>query len=246
MSNSLSRRDVFKYASAVSILGASGACIAAEERHGHAMMPMGTAMSGAFKNGQYVLPDLPYSYEALEPQYEQRTLRIHHTKHHAGYVRGLNKTLGQLDHARVSGDMGSIKPLSRALAFHGSGHVLHCMFWDSMTPGGTEVPDLLAQKLHEDFGSVKNAMDHFAAATKAVEASGWGVMAYEPIAGKILILQAEKHQNLGVWGVVPLLVCDVWEHAYYLQYQNNRGSFVDQFMKIANWDMAAVRLKAAM
>lgn len=210
------------------------------------MTGAGAAMSAGFKNGQYVLPDLPYDYEALEPHYEERTLRIHHTKHHAGYVRGLNKTLGQLDQARVSGDLSNIKALSRALAFHGSGHMLHCLFWDSMTPGGTEVPDSLARKFHEDFGSVKNAMDHLAGATKAVEASGWGILAYEPLAGKLMVLQAEKHQGLTIWGVIPILVCDVWEHAYYLQYQNNRGSFVDRFMEVANWKMAEQRLQAAM
>ena len=95
------------------------------------------------------------------------------------------------------------------------------------------------------FGSVQAGQAHFAATTEAVEGSGWGILAYEPIADRLLTLQAEKHQNLTVWGVVPLLVCDVWEHAYYLQYRNLRAEFVGAFMKLANWDFAAARLAAA-
>ncbi len=200
---------------------------------------------GAYKDGQYILPPLPYAFDALEPLYDKRTLTIHYTKHHAGYVRGLNKTLEKLAAARQVEDFSSIKTLSRALAFHGSGHVLHTLFWNSMIAGGSEVPESLASAIKRDFGSIEAAKKQFVAATKAVEASGWGVLAYEPIASKLLILQAEKHQNLTVWGVVPLLVCDVWEHAYYLQFVNNRGKWVDNFMKLANWKFAAKRLKHA-
>jgi Fe-Mn family superoxide dismutase len=129
--------------------------------------------------------------------------------------------------------------------FHGSGHVLHALFWNSMTPGGAEVPDGLGKAMAADFGSVQGAKGHFAAATKAVEGSGWGVLGYEPIGGKLLILQAEKHQDLTIWGVVALLVCDVWEHAYYLQYQNRRADWVEAFLKLANWRFAAARYDTA-
>ncbi len=200
-------------------------------------------LAGAFKDGKYILPGLPYAYDALEPLYEGRTLKIHHTKHHLGYVNGLNGTLEKLETVRSSGDFSNIKALSRDLAFNGSGHVLHCLFWQSMRSGGSKVPSDLAAALKHSFGSVEAGQKQFAAAIKAVEGSGWGVLAYEPVAEKLLILQAEKHQNLTIWAVVPLLVCDVWEHAYYLQYANNRAGWVDNFMKLANWEFAAERLR---
>ena len=207
--------------------------------------PSASTMQGVFDGSRYTLPDLPYPYDALEPLYDRQTLRIHHTRHHAGYVRGLNQTLDKLTQARAAGDYGRIKPLSRALAFHGSGHGLHALLWHSMRPGGANVEGELARAMTRDFGSVEAAKGQFAAATKAVEASGWGVLAYEPMSGKLLILQAEKHQNLTVWGVVPLLVCDVWEHAYYLKYRNRRSEWVRAFMELANWHYAARRLAQA-
>jgi Fe-Mn family superoxide dismutase len=239
-----SRRDVLKAGSLAMLgLGAVGSTAA-----GMAMssgQSEAATLKGAYNGDTYTLPDLPYAYDALAPLYEERTLKIHHDKHHAGYVRGLNSTLDKLDAARRAGDYGSIKSLSRNLAFHGSGHVLHTLFWNSMSPDKLEVPDSLARQLSESFGSVDAAKSQFAAATKAVEASGWGILAYEPIADKLLIFQAEKHQNLTMWNVVPLLACDVWEHAYYLQYANDRGSWVGNFMKMVNWPFAAARLEAA-
>ena len=200
-------------------------------------------LEGVFERGEYRLPPLPYAYDALEPLYDEKTLRIHHDKHHAAYVKGLNEALQKLEAARKANDYGSIQSLSLQLAFHGSGHILHSLFWHSMSPGKPEVPAGLAQALSESFGSTANAQSQFAAATKAVEGSGWGLLVYEPLADRLLILQAEKHQNLTVWNTVPLLVCDVWEHAYYLQYQNNRANWVDNFLKLANWPFAANRLE---
>jgi len=200
----------------------------------------------ACRNGRYVLPPLPYAYDALAPLCEERMLRIHHDKHHAGYVKGLNATLGALAVARDGGDWGRIKALSRNLAFHGSGHILHTLFWHSMRPARaeTEVPRLLAKAMVGSFGSVAKAKAQFVAATNAVEGSGWGVLAYEPLAEKLLVCQAEKHQNLTVWGATPILVCDVWEHAYYLQYQNRRSQWVEAFINLANWQFAEQRLAA--
>lgn len=202
-------------------------------------------LPGTFVAGQYALPKLPYAYEALAPAYEKRTLEIHHDKHHAGYVRGLNATLAKLVAAREAGAFADVKALSRDLAFHGSGHVLHSLFWHSMTPGGSKCDGDIAKAMAASFGSAKAGMDQFAAATMGVEASGWGVLAWEPIADTLVVLQAEKHQDLAVWGAVPLLVCDVWEHAYYLQYANQRGDWVKAFMSLANWPFAGARLAAA-
>lgn len=198
------------------------------------------------KNGKYVLPSLPYGYAALEPFLGRETLSLHHDKHHQGYVNGLNTALEKLAAGRDAGDYGAIKHLSADLAFHGSGHVLHTLYWQSMTPGGGKLEGELADAVKRDFGSEDAFLAHFVAATKAVEASGWGLVAYEPMGGKVLVLQAEKHQNLTVWGVVPLLVCDVWEHAYYLDYQNRRAEYVDSFLGVANWDFANQRYQQAL
>jgi Fe-Mn family superoxide dismutase len=202
-------------------------------------------LAGAWAGGQYKLPDLPYAYDALAPLYEERTLRIHHDKHHAGYVKAANAAMEKLAAARAAGDFADVKALSRDLAFNSSGHTLHCLLWHSMTPGGSQPDDAFAKALADSFGSVEAFTKHFAAATKAVEASGWGVLVYEPVAGRLAVLQCEKHQNLTIWGAVPLLVCDVWEHAYYLQYANDRSAWVDAFTKLANWSFAGRRLAAA-
>jgi Fe-Mn family superoxide dismutase len=194
----------------------------------------------------YELPPLPYAYGALAPAIEERILKIHHTKHHAGYVRGLNATLEKLEKARASGDFSDIKALSRDLAFHGSGHILHTLYWQSMKPGGEGEPEgILREALRRDFGTFGAFKAQFLAASKQVEGSGWGILAYEPAGERLIILQVEKHQNLTIWGVVPLLVCDVWEHAYYVQYQNRRGDYVDNFFKLIDWPQAASRYAAA-
>jgi superoxide dismutase, Fe-Mn family len=168
-----------------------------------------SAFADAYAEGQYRLPPLPYDYNALEPLYDEKTLRIHHDKHHAAYVSGLNTALEGLQTARTKNDYAQIRALSRDLAFNGSGHVLHTLFWHSMTPSREEMPDVLADAMNKSFGSTQSATNQFAAATKAVMSNGWGVLAYEPISDKLLILQAERHQDLTIWGVVPLLVCDV-------------------------------------
>ena len=184
----------------------------------------------------YELPPLPYPCGALAPAIAEEILRVHHDKHHAGYVKGLNATLEKLKEARAAKDASNITALCRDLAFHGSGHVLHALYWESMKPGGSAPPSGgLGDALERCFGSFAAFRDQFLAATKKVEASGWGILAYEPLGRRLLILQAEKHQNLTIWGVRPLLVCDVWEHAYYLQYKNDRGGYVDRFFEIIDW-----------
>lgn len=198
---------------------------------------------------KYELPPLPYAYDALEPHIDEQTMRLHHDKHHQGYVNGLNAALEKLESARSAGDFAAIKAVSRDLAFHGSGHLLHSIFWPNMAPagqgGGGEPSGELAAQINKDFGSFANLKAHFSAAAKAVEGSGWGILAWEPNGGQLVVLTAEKHQNLTQWGVVPLLVLDVWEHAYYLKYQNNRGAYVDAFWNVVNWSDVEQRFKAA-
>ncbi len=181
------------------------------------------------------LPPLPYPYDALEPVIDKQTLTLHHDKHHAGYVKGFNTAMKKLEEARAGGDYNLIKHWSREFAFHGSGHVLHSLYWGNMAPKGGEPKGELAAALEKDFQGTDKFRKQFAAATNGVEGSGWGVLAYEPYMGHLVILQAEKHQDLTIWGVYPLLVCDVWEHAYYLKYQNRRAEYVDNFFKVIHW-----------
>jgi len=194
----------------------------------------------------YELPPLPYAYNALEPTLSEQLLRVHHDRHHAGYVNGLNKTLAALEKARDAGDFSAIRTLSRNLAFHASGHILHSLYWQSMRPGREVQPrGALRQALERDFGSLEKFRAQFAAAAKAVEGSGWAALVHEPLGNRLLVLQVQNHQNLAIWGSVPLLVCDVWEHAYYLQYANNRGAYVDAFCKIIDWEAVGKRYAAA-
>jgi len=227
MSGVMSRRDMMKSAGMGALMAAMGSDTKRPVRRSRPMPAT---------NVPYKLPPLPYSYDALAPGIEETVVRLHHDKHHAGYVKGLNATLDKLAEARTSGDMSQIKDLSRNLAFHGSGHALHTLYWESMTPGGSPEPGgTLREAIERDFGSFAACRDQFLTAAKKVEASGWGVLAYEPMGRRLLILQAEKHQNLTIWGVAPLLVCDVWEHAYYMQYQNRRAEYVDKFAELIDW-----------
>ncbi len=143
--------------------------------------------------------------------------------------------------------MSAVTALSRDLAVHGSGHFLHTVFWTNLCPASQsgQPSSWLALQLNKSFGSVDAFKAQFTAAAGKVEASGWGLLVFEPIAQQMLVMQAEKHQNLTAWGVVPLLVLDVWEHAYYLKYQNNRGEYVKNFWSVVNWTNVELRLRAA-
>ena len=193
------------------------------------------------------LPELPYAYDALEPFLNAETLHLHHDKHHQGYVNGYNDAEAKLKAAQQAGDFAAIRALCDALAFNYSGHLLHSLFWTNMKPGGGGAPaGDLATQIAKDFGSVDTCKAQFLAATNAVQGSGWGVLAWEPLGAQLVILQAEKHQNLAMWGATPVLVLDVWEHAYYLQYQNRRPDFTAGFFQHAvNWEDVAARLAAA-
>jgi Fe-Mn family superoxide dismutase len=193
------------------------------------------------------LPPLPYGYGDLEPYYDEQTVRIHHDLHHAGYVKGLNDAEAKLQSALSSNDFAAAKEICKAMAFHGSGHILHSIFWTNMKPKGGGTPSgKLAEAINAAFKGFEGFKSLFLAATNAVEGSGWGILAYRKMDDALVVLQAEKHENLTQWGAVPILVCDVWEHAYYLKYQNKRPEWTKTFIEhLVNWDDVARRLAAA-
>ena len=227
------------------VLGAMGLAALAPALAGQVQEP--AAAAPLMQPKEYVLSPLPYPKNALDGFLSAEILELHHDKHHAGYVQGLNKAIADLAEARAKGNFDAVKAIARNLAFHGSGHVLHEWYWHSMSPkgGGDPADPALKQALEASFGSVDGFRKHFAAATKAGEASSWGILAYEPLGDRLIVLVAESHQQMGLHGAVPLIVCDVWEHAYYLRYQNRRGEYVDKFMDVIHWAYAAERLRAA-
>jgi Fe-Mn family superoxide dismutase len=199
-----------------------------------------------FDEGSFILPPLPYAYDALEPHIDEQTMRLHHDIHHAGYVRGANLAMEKLRSiATGEGDRPYSKHWARELAFHGSGHSLHVLFWNCMSPnGGGEPKGDLAKAIRLDFGSFEGFSELFRSVSGSVEGSGWGILGYESLSGSLIVLQAEKHQDLTVQGTIPLLAVDVWEHAYYLRYQNKRGDYVKAFMEVINWDYVEARYDA--
>lgn len=191
------------------------------------------------------LPPLPYDYDALEPHIDAQTMKLHHDIHHLGYVKGLNNAEAKFAEAREKGDFSLIKHWEREAAFHGAGHFLHSIFWENMKPQGGGAPTgALADALSSRFGTFEKFSQHFLAAGGAVEGSGWVLLVRNDTTRALEILTAEKHQNLTQWVVTPILVCDVWEHAYYLKYQNRRADYLKAFMNVINWDDVASRLQA--
>jgi Fe-Mn family superoxide dismutase len=194
----------------------------------------------------YTLPDLPYDYAALEPHYSAKILELHHDKHHATYVAGANTTLEKLTAARDSGDFATINQLEKNLAFHLSGHVLHSLFWTNLSPDGGGKPEgELAAAIDDGFGSFDNFKQHLTQAATTVQGSGWGALAWEPLGGRLIVEQIYDHQgNIGI-GSIPLFVIDAWEHAFYLQYLNDKAAFVNAVWEVANWPDVASRFAAA-
>jgi Fe-Mn family superoxide dismutase len=194
----------------------------------------------------HVLPPLPYAYEALEPHIDAQTMKLHHDIHHKGYVDGLNAAEKKLAEMRESGDFAAVQAVQRALAFHGSGHFNHVVFWENMGPkGGGKPGGELGKRIDADFGSFEKFQKHFGAAAATVEGNGWGILAWHPVAGHLVVLASMNHQNQGIHGAVPLLMLDVWEHAYYLKYQNKRPAYVEAWWNVVNWENVAERYEKA-
>ncbi|KOX20083.1 superoxide dismutase [Saccharothrix sp. NRRL B-16348] len=195
---------------------------------------------------QYVLPDLPYDYAALEPAITGEILELHHSKHHAAYVKGANDMLERLAETREKDDFSGIVGLEKTFAFNLSGHVLHTMFWDNLSPDGGDRPEgELSAAIDEHFGSFDAFAKQLSATTTLVQGSGWGVLAWEPLSQRLVVEQVyDHHGNVGM-NTTPVLVFDAWEHAYYLQYRNVRPDYVQKLWSLVNWADVTRRFDAA-
>src|SRR5262245_15366998 len=194
----------------------------------------------------YTLPELEYDYAALEPYYSGEMLELHHDKHHAAYVKGLNDVLGQLDEARSSDDFDTITGHEKKLAFNLSGHVLHTILWSNLSPDGGDKPEgELASAIDEFFGSFDRFRRQLSEATATVQGSGWGALAWEPLGQRLYVAQIYDHQDNIGQSSGPLLVIDAWEHAYYLQYQNRRPDYVEAIWNVVDWNDVAERFDRA-
>lgn len=252
MSNAFSRRDLLAQtmptlAVAGLVAGVAGVfssdALAQDNTPAAATSLAPSWLDGAFKDGEYVLPPLPYAYDALEPHIDQETMTLHHDKHHKAYVEGLNKTLKELAAVRAAGgeiNVSALSGLQEDLSFNASGHFLHCVFWTSMGPnaGGDPSGDL-ADAITKSFGSVEAFRAHFGKAAAGVKGSGWAILAYEPVGDSLIVMQVKQHDLQTVAGVVPLLPLDVWEHAYYLKYHNVRAEYVKAWWNVVNWPAVA-------
>ena len=194
----------------------------------------------------YTLPELAYDYSALAPSISATIMELHHSKHHQAYVTGANAALAAMADARESGELANINKLEKDLAFTLGGHVNHSIFWTNMSPDGGDKPTGdLASAIDDNFGSFDKFTAHFTAAAMGVQGSGWAALTWDSIGQKLLINQFFDQQSNFAAGTVPLLLLDVWEHAYYLDYKNVRADYVKAFWNIANWANVQERFTVA-
>ena len=194
----------------------------------------------------YTLPELPYDYSALEPHISGKIMELHHDKHHAAYVAGANAALENLAAAREAGDLSKVNQFSKDLAFNVGDHTNHTIFWNNLSPEGGDRPEGdLAAAIDDAFGSFDKFQAHFTAAATGIQGSGWAVLAYDSISGKLNIFQLFDQQANVPVGQVPVFMVDMWEHAFYLDYLNVKADYVKAIWNIANWQDVAARLENA-
>jgi Fe-Mn family superoxide dismutase len=195
---------------------------------------------------KYTLPELRYDYGALEPHISAKIMQLHHDKHHAAYVAGANKALEGLEEARTKNDFTRIAALEKQLGFHLSGHVMHSLFWQNLAPQkGGEPTGELATQINTDFGSFAGFKAQFTNCAMTIMGSGWAALEWEPVSKRLITTQIHDHQSENTMGGVPIMVLDAWEHAFYLQYLNDKAKFFEAAWNLWNWDDIAPRLAQA-
>lgn len=196
--------------------------------------------------GNFALQPLPYSESFLEPSMDQETLHLHYTFHHGDAVKAANKDLAMIRKAVDENSLDTIDYWTKKLSYHLSSHILHTIFWANLTNKKNGPSGDLLKKIETDFGTFDKLKLLISKTSKGVDGNGWGILGYQPYTKKLTMLQCENHEKLTQWGVIPILVIDVWEHSYYLKYRNRRAEFVDNLFPIINWDNVAERLQVAM
>jgi len=197
------------------------------------------------ETGNFILSPLPYKFEFLEPYMDTETLNLHYTFHHGGAVKGGNKDMQMIKKALDENNLETVDFWTKKLSYHFSSHALHSIFWTNLTNKKIEPKGDLLKRIEKNFGNYDKLKSYIAATSKNVDGNGWGILAYQPYSDSLSIIQCENHEKLTQWGAVPLLVIDVWEHAYYLKYKNKRADFVDALFNIINWDNVEQRLELA-
>jgi len=198
------------------------------------------------EQGNFIQQPLPYNKNFLEPFMDEETLHLHYTFHHGNAVKAANKLQGQIHEALNAGTLDTVDYFTKKLSLQFSSHILHTIFWTNLSNKKTDPSGDLLKEIEKSFGSYDKLKLLIAQISKSVDGNGWGILAYQPYSKRLCVLQCENHEKLTQWGCVPLLVIDVWEHAYYLKWKNNRGGFVDNLFSILNWDNAQERLQVAM
>lgn len=194
----------------------------------------------------YTLPELDYDYAALEPHISARIMELHHSKHHKAYVDGANAALAKLEELRESGDFATINGVEKNLAFHLGGHTNHSVFWKNMSPDGGGRPEgEVAAALDEFFGGFEKFQAQFNANANAIQGSGWSILAWDTIGDRLSLFQLYDQQGNVPVGIIPVLQLDMWEHAFYLQYENVKADYVSAWWNLINWQDVSDRLERA-
>ena len=197
------------------------------------------------KDGNFALQPLPYNENFLEPNMDQETVHLHYTFHHGDAAKAANKDLQMIRKAIDENNVETVDYWTKKLSYHLSSHILHTIFWTNLTNKKTDPKNELLKQIEKDFGSYDKLKLLIAKTSKGVDGNGWGILGYHPSTQKLTVLQCENHEKLTQWGVIPVLVIDVWEHSYYLKYRNRRAEFVDNLFNVINWDNVAERYAIA-
>ena len=197
------------------------------------------------KDGNFALQSLPYNENFLEPNMDQETVHLHYTFHHGDAVKAANKDLQMVKKAMDESNLETVDYWTKKLSYHLSSHILHTIFWTNLSNKKTDPSGTLLKQIEKDFGTYDRLKSLIAKTSKGVDGNGWGILGYHPSTDKLTVLQCENHEKLTQWGVIPVLVIDVWEHSYYLKYRNRRAEFVDNLFPIINWDNVAERFNLA-
>jgi Fe-Mn family superoxide dismutase len=197
------------------------------------------------KEGNFALQSLPYNENFLEPNMDQETVYLHYTFHHGDAVKAANKDLQMVKKAMDENNLETVDYWTKKLSYHLSSHILHTIFWTNLSNKRSDPSGALLKQIEKDFGTYDRLKSLISKTSKGVDGNGWGILGYHPSTDKLTVLQCENHEKLTQWGVIPVLVIDVWEHSYYLKYRNRRAEFVDNLFPIINWDNVAERYALA-